>query len=115
MGVTVLTESRRRMCKSSGAQEDLADGRSRTAMTRVEWRGTHMEYATRGRFDGLGLKTIGWTGLRVWASKPGRRFRGGTDGKWWHRGVRVKATLSHEGRGGRRMKTTSSWIIMPSD
>jgi hypothetical protein len=43
----------------SGAQEDLADGRSRTAGTRVEWRETRMEYATRGRFDGLGLKTIG--------------------------------------------------------
>ena len=28
-------------------------------MTRVEWRGTRMEYATRGRFGGLGLKTIG--------------------------------------------------------
>jgi hypothetical protein len=26
---------------------------------RVEWRGTRMEYATRGRFGGLGLKTIG--------------------------------------------------------
>jgi hypothetical protein len=28
-------------------------------------RGTRMEYATRGRFDGLGLKTIGggFTGL----------------------------------------------------
>jgi hypothetical protein len=39
----VLTESRRRTCESSGAQEDLADGRSRTAVTR--------------------LKTIGWTGL----------------------------------------------------
>jgi hypothetical protein len=47
------------MCESSGAQEDLADDRSRTAVTRVEWRGTRMEYATRGRFGGLGLKTIG--------------------------------------------------------
>ena len=25
-------------------------------MTRVEWWGTRMEYATRGRFTGLGLK-----------------------------------------------------------
>ena len=55
----MLTESRRRMCESSMAQEDLADGWSRTAVTRVEWRGTRMEYATRGRFGGLGLKTIG--------------------------------------------------------
>jgi hypothetical protein len=57
MRVTVLTESRRRMCESSGAQKDLADDRSKTAVTRVEWRGTRMEYATRG-------------GLVVWASKP---------------------------------------------
>ena len=28
-------------------------------MTHVEWRGTRMEYATHGRFGGLGLKTIG--------------------------------------------------------
>ena len=28
-------------------------------MTRVEWQGTRMEYATRGRFGGLGLKNIG--------------------------------------------------------
>jgi hypothetical protein len=27
-------------------------------VTRVEWRGTRMEYTTRGRFGGLGLKTI---------------------------------------------------------
>ena len=47
------------MCELSGAQEDLADGRSRTAVTHVEWRGTRMEYATHGRFGGLGLKTIG--------------------------------------------------------
>jgi hypothetical protein len=76
-------------------------------------RGTRMEYATREWFGGLGLKTIGWTGLRVWASKPGRRFRGGMDGTWRHR-VRVEAKLSHEGCGGRRMKITSGWTITPS-
>jgi hypothetical protein len=54
--VTVLTESRRRTYKSSGVQEGLADGRSKTAVTRVEWQGTRMEYATRG-------------GSVVWASK----------------------------------------------
>jgi hypothetical protein len=59
MRVTVLTESRRWTCESSGAQEDLADGRSRMAVTCVEWRGTRMKYATCGRFGGLGLKTIG--------------------------------------------------------
>jgi hypothetical protein len=115
MEVTVLTESRRRTFESSGAQEDLADGQSRTAVTRVELRGTRMEYATHERFDGLVLKTIGWTGLRVWASKPGQRFRGGMDDTWWHRGVRVEAKLSHEGRGGRRMKITSGWTITFSD
>jgi hypothetical protein len=59
MGVTMLTESRRWTCEWSGAQEDLADGWSRMAVTRVEWRGTRIEYATRGRFSGLGLKTMG--------------------------------------------------------
>ena len=29
-------------------------GRSRTAVTRVEWRGKHMEYATRGGFRRFG-------------------------------------------------------------
>jgi hypothetical protein len=52
-----VDESRWRTCESSGAQEDLADGWSRTAVTRVEWRGMRMEYVTRVRFDGLGLKT----------------------------------------------------------
>jgi hypothetical protein len=80
----MLTESRRRAYESSGAQENLAAGRSRTAVTRVERRGTRIEYATRGRFDGLGLKTIEWMGLWVWASKPGRRFQGGTDDMWRH-------------------------------
>jgi hypothetical protein len=42
-------------------------------------------------------------GLRVWASKPGRRFRGGTDGTWRHRGVRVEAKLLVGRRGGRRI------------
>jgi hypothetical protein len=66
----VLTESRQRTCESSGPQEDLADGRSRMAETRVELRGTRMEYATSRAvwwfgpqnhrvdgFMGLGLKT----------------------------------------------------------
>jgi hypothetical protein len=54
----MLTESRRRTCESSRAQGDLVDGQSRMVVTRVEWRGTRMEYTTRGRFGGLGLKTI---------------------------------------------------------
>jgi hypothetical protein len=75
-------------------------------------------------FGGFVLKTIGaglvvWaskpsvTGLRVWASKPGQRFRGGTDGTWWHQGVRVEAKLPVRRRGGRRMKMTPGWTITP--
>jgi hypothetical protein len=65
MEVTVLTESRRRTCESSGAQEDMEDDRSRTVVTRVERWETRMEYATREQVGGLGLKTIGsgFTGL----------------------------------------------------
>jgi hypothetical protein len=37
MGVNVLTELRWRICKSSGAQEDLVDNWSRMAVTPVEW------------------------------------------------------------------------------
>jgi hypothetical protein len=85
-------------------------GRSRAAVTRVKLRETRMEYATRKRFGGLSLKTD----LRVWASKPRRRFRGETDGTWRHRGVCVEAKLSHEGRGGHRMKITSGWTITHS-
>jgi hypothetical protein len=46
-------------------------------------------------------------GLRVWASKPGRRFRGETDNTWRHREVRVKTKLPVRRCGGRRinMKT----------
>jgi hypothetical protein len=46
-------------------------------------------------------------GLRVWASKPGRGVRGGTNGMWRHRGVRVEAKVPVRRRGGRRinMKT----------
>jgi hypothetical protein len=83
-------------------------------VTRVEWRGTHIEYATHGRFGGLGLKTIDGQFLRVWASKLGRRFRGGMDDTWRHRGVHIEVKLSHEGCGGRRMKITSGSTITPS-
>ena len=54
-----------------------------------------------------------WTVSQVWASKSGRRFRGGKDVTWRHRGVRVEVKLSHEGRGGRRMKITLGWTITP--
>ena len=67
------------------AHEDLVSGRSKTAVTRVgggRVRGTLLA----ARFGGLGLKTIGGGFHRVWASKPGQRFRCGTDGTWRHRG-----------------------------
>ena len=53
----MLTESRRRTCESSGAQEDLVAGQSRTAVTRVEWQGRVSSMLLMG-------------GLVVWASKP---------------------------------------------
>jgi hypothetical protein len=62
----------------------------------------------------FGSQNHRWPVSRVWASKPGRRFREGTDGTWQHRGVCVEAKLSHEGCGGRRMKITSGWTITPS-
>ena len=84
-GVTVLTESRRRTCESSGAQEDLEAGRSRMAVTRIEWRGTRMEYATHGLFAGLSLKPTRWTVFGFGPQNPGggseeeRTARGGIE------------------------------------
>ena len=81
----MLTESRRWTCELSGAQEDLADGQSRTAVTCVEWRGTRMEYATRARFGWLSLKTTGWTVFGFGPQNPGggseeeRTARGGIE------------------------------------
>jgi hypothetical protein len=109
MGVTVLTESRRLMCEPNGAQEDLADGWSRTAVTRVEWRGMHMEYATHERFGGLGLKTIGG---RVYGFGS-QNLGGGSEEERTTRGG-IEAKLSHEERGGRQMKITSGWTITSS-
>ena len=61
---------------------DLAVGRSRTAVTHVECRRTHMEYATRGWFGGLGLKTIGGQFHGFRPQNPG----GGSEEKWTARG-----------------------------
>jgi hypothetical protein len=69
------------------------------------------------RYSGAGL--VVWAskpsvaGLRVLASKPGSRFRGGTDDTWRHRGVRVEAKLLMRRRGGRRVKMTSGWTTTP--
>jgi hypothetical protein len=74
-----------------------------------------IEYVTRGPGLLVWASKPAKNGFRVWASKPGWRFRVGTDSTWRHRGVRVKAKLSHKGRGVRRMKITSGWTIAPSD
>jgi hypothetical protein len=109
----VLTESRRRMCGSSEAKRTWRAGRSRTAVTRVERAGD--AYGVRYSRAGLvvwALK-LSVAALRVWASKPGRMFRGGTDGTWRHRGGRVEAKLLMMRRGDRRMKMTPGWTITP--
>jgi hypothetical protein len=59
------------------------------------------------RFGGLSLKTIGWTGLRVWASKPGGGFEEEQTARGGIKEFTSKEKLSHEGRGGRQMKITS--------
>jgi hypothetical protein len=93
MGVTVLTESRRRTCESSRAQEDLADSRSRTAVTRVECRRTRMEYTTRGQFCGLGLKPsvagFAGLGLKTRAEVPRRNRRHVAASRSSHRGEAI--------------------------
>jgi hypothetical protein len=65
-------------------------------VTHIELLEMRMEYTTRG-------PKPSWRVLRVWASKLGKRFRGGMEQSWRHLGVRVEAKLPHEGRGGRRM------------
>jgi len=90
MGVTVFTKSRRRTCESSEAREDLAG-----------WPVEDGGDTCRPAGDAYGVRYPRRV-LRVWASKPERRFRG-TDDTWRHRGVGVKAKLPHEGRGGRRI------------
>jgi hypothetical protein len=85
----MLTKSRRWTCESSGAQEDLADDRSRTAVTRIEWRGTRMEYATRRWFGGLGLKTIGG---QVYGFGPQNPSEGSDEERTTRNGVREFAS-----------------------
>jgi hypothetical protein len=59
------------------ALEDLAARQSKTVGTRVELRGTRMKYATRGAVLWFRPQNHRVDGYRVWASKPGQRFRGG--------------------------------------
>jgi hypothetical protein len=110
MGVMVLAESRRRTCGSSEAQRTWCADRSRTAVTRVE---AGDAYGVRYSRAGLLVWTLkpSVMGLRVWTSKLGRRFRGGTDGTWRHQGVRVEAKQPVRRRGGRQMKMTPGWTI----
>ena len=74
----MLTESRRRMCKSSG-------GSRRLGGQAIEDGGDM--YRGAGDAYGVCYPRVGlvvWAakppvdGFRVWASKPGRKFRGGT-------------------------------------
>jgi hypothetical protein len=56
-------------------------------VTRVELRGTRMEYATNGRFGGLGLKTIEWTVSGSGPQNPDGGSEEEQDDTWWnHRG-----------------------------
>jgi hypothetical protein len=73
----MLTESKQWTRKLSEALEDLVLGPPRMEVTCVEWWGTRMEYATCGRFGGLGLKTrvevSGRNGRHVVASRSLRQ------------------------------------------
>jgi hypothetical protein len=51
--------------------EDLAVGRSRTAVTRVEHRRTRMEYATRERVYGFGHQNPGGGSEKEWTARGG--------------------------------------------
>ena len=93
----MLTESRRRTCKSSKALEDLAPGRLRMEVTRVELPGTCMEYATCGRFGGLGLKTIGWTVSKFEPQNPCEGPEEEWGGMWRNHGGCVEAKQICEG------------------
>jgi hypothetical protein len=67
MGVTMLTESRRRTCGSSEAQEDLACQPVKDGGDTCRGRGRVWSTLLASGFDGLGLKTIdgGFTGLGI--------------------------------------------------
>jgi hypothetical protein len=112
-GVTMLTESRRRSSESSRALVDLAAGRSRTAVTRVELWGTRMEYATHGSLVGWASKPPG-DGFAGLASKPGQRFRRGTGAA---RG-KIMKVMSRRSKfvkeAGPSNRLKNSWTIAPS-
>jgi hypothetical protein len=67
MGVTVLTESRRRTCGLSEAQEDLACRPVKDGGDTRRGRGRVWSTLLASGFGGLGLKTIGdgFTGLSL--------------------------------------------------
>jgi hypothetical protein len=72
-----------------------------------------MEYATRGRFDGLGLKTIGRTVSGFGPQNPS----GGSEEKrgstWWnHIGCVEAKQICARSRASDRIK--NSWTIAPS-
>jgi hypothetical protein len=112
-GVTVLTESRQRTYKSSGGSRRL--GGPAVEDGGDTCRGAGDAYWVCYSWAGL----VVWTakppvdGFRVWASKPGRRFRGGT---WRHvaesqRLHRGEASLWR--KHGCSIDRRLSWTIMP--
>ena len=74
-----------------------------TSISKCTRREAHVEYATRGRLVGLGLKTIGGRlsglGLKTKAELPRQ-----TDGTWRHHEACIKVKLMVRRRGGRQMK-----------
>jgi hypothetical protein len=92
---------------SGGLGGRLVEDGGNTCRVTGDAYGVHYSHA-------VGPQNHRWPVSWVWASKPGRRFRGGTNNTWQHRRVCVEAKLSHEGHGGRRMKISSGWTITSS-
>jgi hypothetical protein len=69
--------------------EDLAAGWSRTAVTRVERRGTHMEYATRERVWWFGPQNHRW---RVYGFRPQNPGEGSEEERTARGGIREFAS-----------------------
>jgi hypothetical protein len=52
-------------------------------------------------------------GLRVWASKLGRRFRGGTDDTWWPSGSSRQGEATDEETRWPSDEDEPDWTITP--
>jgi hypothetical protein len=88
----VLIESRWWTCKSSEGSRRLGSWAVKNEVTRIELRETRMEYATRGRFGGLSLKTTGWT-----VSRFGPQNLGGGSKEEWGRHI-AESQRSRQGK-----------------